>query len=80
MNEINLTLTHEEALRVLALRSAVKLEALGMKRGGRSATAIARDMIAEWGLPAPRARAGVLAILNEVSATLRDMMQERATL
>ena len=73
MNEINLTLTHEEALRVLALRSAVKLEALGMKRGGRSATAISRDMIAGWGLPAPRARAGVLAILNQVASDLLAM-------
>lgn len=70
MNEINLTLTRSEAARVLALRAAVKLEALGMKRGGRSATAIARDMIAGWGMHAPRARAEVLAILDQVTADL----------
>lgn len=79
MNEVNITLTQSEARRVLALRAAVKLEALGMKRGGRSATAIARDMIAGWGLHAPRARADVLAILDQVADTLRRMLDAPAT-
>jgi hypothetical protein len=47
--------------RLLTLRAAVRLEIAGMRRNGRPASAIARDLL---GLPASTRRAAVLAALT----------------
>jgi len=64
-----ITITKSDAQRLLALHAAAKLESLGMKRSGRSAIAIARDMIAGWGLP-PHSRAEILEFLENARADI----------
>jgi hypothetical protein len=54
--------------RLATLRAAVKLEALGLKRKGRSATAIAR---AELGAPRTATRAVLIAALDDCIAGYR---------
>jgi hypothetical protein len=63
MNEA-LILDTPEAIaryRIAALRAAVKLEMLGMRRSGRAATVIARELL---GLPRSTRKAQVLAALE----------------
>lgn len=50
-----------EFMRLLALRSAIKLEVLGMKRRGRPATVIVREML---NLAKSTKKAEVLAALE----------------
>ena len=60
-----------EGFRIRALRTAVKLEAAGMKRHGPSAASIVK---AEFGLPKSMKTADVLTFLNAyIFADLGDM-------
>ena len=68
--EKEITITRSDAQRLLALHAAAKLESLGMKRRGRSATAIARDMIAGWGIKTPHSRAEILEFLENARADI----------
>lgn len=52
-----------ERYRLAVLRSAVKLEALGMKRRGRSATVCAKEQL---GLPRNTPREEIVRILTEM--------------
>jgi hypothetical protein len=63
MNEAQILDTPEqiEMFRMAALRGAVKLEVLGMRRRGRPATVIARELL---GLPRGTSKAKVLAALE----------------
>lgn len=67
MNEAQVLNTPEqiEMFRLVTLRAAVKLECLGMKRSGRPATVIARELL---GLPKSTRKEQVLAALNEAMA------------
>ena len=49
--------------RLVTLRQAIKLEALGLKRGGKSANTIACQLL---GLPKGTRRATTIAHLNEL--------------
>ena len=63
-----ITISGSEAIaktRLIVLRSAVKLEGLGMKRRGESATKIAKR---ELGLSKGASRGTVMAKLNELIA------------
>jgi hypothetical protein len=54
-----------QRLQLVALRASVKLEILGMKRSGRSATVIAKELL---GLPKSTRKQTVLDKLEQVLA------------
>jgi len=56
-------LTQAQAFQILALYQAVKLEGLGLKRRGRSATVIAKELL---GMPKSTKREVVLARLKDM--------------
>ena len=56
-------LTQTQAFQILALYQAVKLEGLGLKRRGRSATVIAKELL---GMPKGAKREVVLARLKDM--------------
>ena len=63
-------ITQPEAYRMLALYQAVKLESRGLKRRGRSATAIARELLA---MPRNTKSAVVLACLEDIRQQLTTL-------
>jgi hypothetical protein len=72
MNTMNLSIPDQIALyRLLALKHALKFEALGMKRRGRSANTI---VCAELGLPIGTKIKDSLAALESLIETLKAEM------
>jgi hypothetical protein len=60
-----------DTFRLMSMRSMVKLEALGMKRRGRSATVIAKEYL---GLPKSTKREEVVAKLTEQIELAKELM------
>jgi hypothetical protein len=62
-------LTQSQAFQILALYQAVKLEVIGLKRRGRSATVIAKELL---GMPRNTKRELVLARLKDMRDELTN--------
>jgi len=58
-------MVNRQHVQLLVLRASVKLEILGIKRSGRSATVIAKELL---GLPKSTRKQTVLARLEQVLA------------